>query len=332
MTELTATLNRLKSLPVIAMLLARAQAIPATAWRKLILLLLILWLFNIIAAATWLFIPSPELKPLKALNSSSAISSGSQGQAIQQSWVDVSAMQAWYLFGNTEVTDLEVEEVSNEEVDLDVKETRLSLKLLGVIQSSKPSSGHAIIQYQSKSELYKVGENIPISRGVSLSKVLADRVIIDNRGNFESLYLWDEATQSVKRPVKNNTTNAKVNTQKQAKTVDYRNNAKLTSIAADYKRRLFSDPASLSEVLRFSPARNASGEQIGFRISPGRDREQFKAFGLKSGDIVQSVNGVPLNDPSNAMRLYQDMRDASDATFDILRGSENISISVSLDE
>jgi general secretion pathway protein C len=63
----------------------------------------------------------------------------------------------------------------------------------------------------------------------------------------------------------------------------------------------------------------ADGGLKGYKVSPGRDAAQFTALGFEAGDIVTAVNGYALSDPSNTLRLYQLMRDATDATFDIDR-------------
>jgi general secretion pathway protein C len=57
---------------------------------------------------------------------------------------------------------------------------------------------------------------------------------------------------------------------------------------------------------------------------------QFKALGFQSGDIVTAVNGYALSDPTNTVRLYQMMRDATDAVFEVERDGTPVSISISL--
>jgi general secretion pathway protein C len=74
------------------------------------------------------------------------------------------------------------------------------------------------------------------------------------------------------------------------------------------------------------------GEQLlGYRVAPGRAREAFDTLGFRPGDLVTAVNGLPLSDPANTLRLYQAMRTASEAVFDLTREGEAISLTVSLD-
>ena len=100
-------------------------------------------------------------------------------------------------------------------------------------------------------------------------------------------------------------------------------------LASRYRQQLYNDPQSLSGLLSISAVQGQSGLK-GYRVSPGRDAAQFTALGFKSGDIVTAVNGYALSDPTNTVRLYQLMRDATDATFEIEREGAPVSISVSL--
>lgn len=70
----------------------------------------------------------------------------------------------------------------------------------------------------------------------------------------------------------------------------------------------------------------------GVRIRPGRDPKAFAQFGLRPDDIVTAINGVSLANPENALNLYNQMRNAREASLTIRRGTEDIVIAVSLQE
>jgi general secretion pathway protein C len=163
---------------------------------------------------------------------------------------------------------------------------------------------------------------------VTLAQVLIDRVIIDNAGSYESLWLYDEdkdqqaVTASTRRKV---TATAKSNV------TDMRSDANATSLAKDYRDRLYQNPASLAEVLRIQPAQK-DGEMLGYRVSAGRDKQQFADLGFKTNDVVTSINGITLDEPSKALEIYKLMRSAKEATFTIDRNGESVDILVALDE
>ena len=69
---------------------------------------------------------------------------------------------------------------------------------------------------------------------------------------------------------------------------------------------------------------------VGYRIAPGADRAAFDTFGFQSGDIVTAVNGLALSDASNTVKLYQTMKDATQASFDIERDGGAVTVNVDL--
>ena len=54
-------------------------------------------------------------------------------------------------------------------------------------------------------------------------------------------------------------------------------------------------------------------------------------YGFQTGDIVTAVNGLALSDASNTVKLYQTMKDATQASFDIERDGGNVTVNVDLD-
>ena len=75
-----------------------------------------------------------------------------------------------------------------------------------------------------------------------------------------------------------------------------------------------------------------NGELRGYRIAPGKEQDQFELLGFRSGDLVTSVNGIELNDPANTIRLYQTMRSAGEAVFELQRDNQPVTVSVNLGE
>jgi len=78
-----------------------------------------------------------------------------------------------------------------------------------------------------------------------------------------------------------------------------------------------------------SPVREGD-RVVGYRIEPGADRAAFNTLGFQSGDIVTAVNGLALSDASNTVKLYQTMKDATQASFDVERGSGTVTVNVDL--
>ena len=96
-----------------------------------------------------------------------------------------------------------------------------------------------------------------------------------------------------------------------------------------YRERLYQDPQSLANVVGVAAVREG-GSLVGYRVSPGQDQAQFTQLGFKAGDLVKSINGIDLTSPANTMRLYNAMRSASEAVFEVERAGQPVTLTVSL--
>ena len=56
----------------------------------------------------------------------------------------------------------------------------------------------------------------------------------------------------------------------------------------------------------------------------------IKLLGLRAGDIITEVNGIVLDDPSNTVSLYQELKDSSALYMSLLRDGDMVSMSVDL--
>jgi general secretion pathway protein C len=246
--------------------------------------------------------------------------------------VDLDRILSWHLLGKAgepaavAITDtIAVESLQG--IEEGAGETRLDLNLRGIISSADDGLGHAIIEYKSKQKIYAVEDNLPVSGRVTLAKVMPDRVVIDNRGIYELLILYADNTLSPQLAA----STAKAVPKGESKYVDMRADARTTRLAKAYRHRLYKNPESLAELVRISPVRD--GDVLrGYRVAPGSDDAQFSALGFKRGDLVTNVNGIALNDPGNTIRLYQLMRGAGEAVFDLERGEQLVTVTVSLDD
>lgn len=83
---------------------------------------------------------------------------------------------------------------------------------------------------------------------------------------------------------------------------------------------LLNDPRSVvaADLVRILPY-NKGGRFGGYEVRPGRDAATLTRFGLRAGDVVTAVNGVPLNTPAAGLGILRDLRDAKQVRLDIQR-------------
>lgn len=295
----------------------RLAAVGPRRWQQLLLLFAALWLLLSLARIVWLLMPWPASMPSTAVPVNAALAGGAAATPARA--VDIEAMVAWKLFGDAGA--IEAQPLVVAAVDEAAQESALNLRLQGVMSAEEQAQARALILAEGKQQQFSVGDKLPAAGQVVLRRVMPDRVIIDNNGRAETIWLYD--------PALTRTSPQQRAQQTPARTVDLRGDAEVTSAAAGYRERLFSDPASLSDVLQVSVERDG-GRMVGYRVRPGRDAEQFERFGFRPGDVVIAINGVGLEDPQRALELYNQMRSATDATFTVRRGDEELTLVVAL--
>ena len=298
--------------------------------RKVLYAFAILWMIVALAQLIWNLFPQPQSGPAPG-NLINPLSGPAAANTAAP--VDIDQLVGWNLFGTAASKPLTVapppEEVSRTGGDLagienNAKETRLNLKLQGIVASTDPDTARAIIEAKRKQEAFAVGDKLPVSGNVTLAKILPDRVVISNGGKYELLLLFDKssiASQPLSTP--------QPTAQTASKTLDKRGDRQVTAMAESYRKRLYTNPQSLSDVVKIAAVRQ-DGQLQGYRVSAGRDRKQFESLGFQANDIVTGVNGVELTDPGKAMELYRIMRSAEEASFNVLRGGAEVTLVVGL--
>jgi len=198
--------------------------------------------------------------------------------------------------------------------DDDLADTRLmNLTLNGTVASNIPNYAVAIISDGGNDQkVYKIGDSV--GNNASLHAVYADRVVLNEKGTLTNLKLPREFSNDSPRAVQRNLSPSR-------QTDD--NARSLQAVVAQ-------NLTKLTDVIRPTPYR-VQGEQVGYRVYPGRDRRQFAALGLQPGDIIKDIDGQSLTDPSQAMQIFQSLGTAEQVTVTIERdgASETLTLKTS---
>ena len=225
---------------------------------------------------------------------------------------DVSAIAASHIFGIADAE--ESGPVPIVAPDDDLADTRLiNLTLNGTVASEIPNYSVAIISDGGNDqEVYTIGDSV--GNNATLHAVYADRVVLNENGRLTNLKLPREFKDTPASNVRRATasTRRKVDGSETIQSVVTQNLTKLT------------------DVIRPTPYR-VQGQQVGFRVYPGRDRRQFAALGLRPGDIIKDIDGQALSDASQAMQIFQSLGTAEQVTVTIERNgnSETLTLKTS---
>jgi len=301
--------------------------------RQILMVLFALWAVVALSRLVWGLLPVSRQEAPATAEIINPVTAPSSVGAVQD--VDIDRMVSWHLFGEAGAETVPAVEIAEQTpaqeaaragIEKDARESRLDLKLRGVVASTEDGLGHAIIEYKKQQAVYAVEDKLPVSGKVVLAKVMHRQVVLDNGGTYELLTLFEDSELDTQLPPGGTPASRSA-----PRTVKKRVESDASALARDYRERLYQNPQSLAEVVSVNAVRE-DGELLGYRIAPGARRDQFEQLGFKGGDLVTGINGIALNDPANTMRLYQTMRTAPEAVFELQRNGEPITLSVSLDE
>jgi general secretion pathway protein C len=287
----------------------------------LVSLLMTLLVAQGLAVLTWELLPRPELEaiPVTAVNERGAVAANTaQQRQLQQ-------ISGWHLFG-------EVQKVAPKPIAqvTEAPDTRLNLKLSGVLASSEPRSARAIIaDGRGTEKAYGVDDTLP--GNAILREIYADRVILEHRGRLETLRLPKEKLPG---GTSSAVTTRSGNTRGAAAPSSGLNSATAepAALLRQYREALVSDPQSLMNLVAAAPVTDrVTGRLKGYRIRPGKDKQLLGRFGLMSGDVVTSVNGVALDNPIKGLEIMRDLTTASSVTLEVERKGSMQSFSFQVD-
>jgi len=323
------------------------RRVPERRWKQFAGLLILLWFTHSLAQLFWLLVPTPSI-PTAEISANALVSTEANASARD---IDVEQLRNLTLFG-AGVSDSEADQLANEpaqplqpQIEDEAVDTKLSLVLSGIVGSSVDASARAIIADAKTQAIYGPGDEIENQRGVKVAKVLSLRVILDNNGQYESLWLYKEDPNAPRRQVRYEppTTSSRSweedeqqYREEDSAEVEPEEPSPQPAEPAKAETSMESNATvaqisqNLSDIVAFNIHRE-NGQIKGYRIRPGRNPDAFNAAGLKAGDVVTGVNGNALNNPSKIMEIYRNLGQATSASLEIERDGETVTIDVELE-
>ena len=191
--------------------------------------------------------------------------------------------------------------VINKVLNIDAPPTALSLRLYGIRYSDSGSADAAILGFDPKNQrIYKT--NDIISDDIVLEYIEPERIIISRGGIRESVTFNKDTVLS----------------------------GSFKEILAINKgiktEKSWLESNSLSKIISFQPY-FSDGSIKGYQLFPVNDLGLFSQTGLEPGDLLVSVNGLSINDPT----IIKELKGLGDVRLDLVRGNDDLSITVTLD-
>ena len=203
---------------------------------------------------------------------------------------------------------------------------KLNAKLHGIVAYKSQKSFALISNNNGKQKVYGKGDTL--QKGVTISNILPNKVVVDNNGTEEDLLLPVKASnikktaQSKSKPLLQKASvstllpgNTNANSQPQNDAPDLN----------QFRQEVLANPAKLSDIFRASPA-IVNGKFVGFRVRSGRKRKLFRQLKFRPNDIVTEVNGIILDDASKGIQVLSQLESATSLSIRVKRGNQEVSI------
>ncbi len=288
------------------------QKVPTKTWRMAIMAIALFWIVHSLANVFWSVMPSAKLPVPKVVPTSNKGVVSNSGPVRK---IDIDDTIAMNLMGDFNAAPLDAPEnvvvAPDDEV---VPISKLNLKLQGIIAANDPKFSWAIIgPSEENQKLYKVGDELEEARGVKIVEIFDLKIRLNNNGSLEDLWLYGEDGTKVA------SSNYVPPTRSTAPDV----------LKATVSRDQIQQARNIGDVVRFMVA-TENGKMIGYKVRPGRKRELFDQVGLRTDDIVVSVNGIEVNEPQKVREVYQALKNATEANLQVMRDGTTHSIQISM--
>ncbi|MEL6870595.1 MAG: type II secretion system protein GspC [Pseudomonadota bacterium] len=279
---------------------------------RVLTVLLALWLAWLLAGLFWQFFAGREdasIDPPVATRNAGNNPSTTTGD----SGLDASRIVSAHLFGVADVADEPEESTATVVESDDVDEYQGTLELRGTLAASVRENALAIIADGKDEKLYTLeGERNTIKPGITLHAVEAAAVIVNNRGKLERLELpGPEETAGLRPAPRRVTQRAPLQPSRDVKTV-------LTEQVAQFTQIVSPRPYFVG------------GQQRGYRLYPGRERQKFAALGLRPGDVVTEIDGVALNNPTQGAQIFNSLANAQSVTVTLERNGNQQTLTLDI--
>ena len=237
------------------------------------------------------------------------------------------------------------EEKEEEDPDGEIQDSELNATLIGTMVAPNPAMSMATLQLEGKSQLIQIGTEL--KRNPDDTVILATVediqrrvVLVREAGELRRIRLWGDpkAQPAAGEPGRMIPARPPVGRAPQPPTArpgtDFSEGVKKVSMYSyDVDRRMLeeqlSDLSQLGREARVVP-NYRDGQYQGFKLIGVRPGSMYRALGIRSGDIIQRVNGEDISSPNKAIQLFEKLRTQNQIEIDIERRGQQRTLSYSI--
>ncbi len=227
--------------------------------------------------------------------------------------------------------------------DGEIPDSELNVTLIGTMVGPQPSLSMASLELEGEGKIVHIGSEL--KRDPDDEMVLAvvedikRRVVfVRESGELRRIRLWGEPEEqrgaqrpTVRRPPPRPQPQVQRPSQRDT---DYADGIKKVSMYEyDIDRSMLeeqlADLSQLGREARVVP-NYRDGQYQGFKLIGVRPGSMYRALGIRSGDIIQRVNGQAIDSPNKAIQLFEQLRTQERIELDIERRGQSRTLSYSI--
>lgn len=192
--------------------------------------------------------------------------------------------------------------------------TSLDVKLRGTAVRDGGASFAVVEDKRARKEdLYRVGDMI--LGEAKVIQILEDRVVVLRDGKKEILELFVEEGEEKKPPSR---TASSERPPMVLGSGVRRLGSNRWSISREEMESAKANMSQLMTQVRIAP-NFTEGKPDGFKLLSVKRGSLFDRLGLRNGDVVRQINGVPLDSPEKALEIYGQLESGQSVSVTILR-------------
>lgn len=230
----------------------------------------------------------------------------------------------------------------------DAPETRLNLELQGIFASDDPNDSAAIIGQKNTSELYQIGDSI--SGDATLDSVHGDHILIRRGTRLEKLLFSDDSMRApelqttrneppklsetsdsrtqrlaeIRQRIETRRIERSEQTDTEGSSQPDSPGASIRNFVDENRDMIENDPAGALSRLGVQPVENGAAK--GYRLD--NNNPVLSQAGLRSGDVIMSVNGRPVGVAANDSALIDQVLEQRRVRVEVQRDNRRFFLTV----
>lgn len=200
--------------------------------------------------------------------------------------------------------------------------SQLPMTLVGTIVHVNPARSVATIELKGRSGVNSFIKNESIEGLATLVSVERRKAIIRNSNNQRLEYIEIPIDDKIKFGSAKGNLGSNDVVQKQ----DEGN----FSLSRQTLNELAADLPNILQQARAVPNIGANGEINGFRILDIQPGSIYEKLGIQRNDVIQTVNGDPVDSPGKAMEMWNTLRNSPNVAIGVLRNGRNQTINYNI--